>query len=90
MRFMQTSQLWPAPAGLCGLCVVPAFQDLNVRTGVLDVLEDDDDGGEKKGGGKEGWWGRLLRPLTLLIEAPERAVKHPDVPRRGCLAAGYI
>ena len=32
----------------------------------------------------------ILRPLTLLIEAPERAVKHPDVPRRGCLAAGYI
>ena len=32
----------------------------------------------------------ILRPLTLLIKAPERAVKHPDVPRRGCLAAGYI
>ena len=31
-----------------------------------------------------------LRPLILLIEAPERAAKHPDVPRRGCLAAGYI
>ena len=32
----------------------------------------------------------VLRPLILLIEAPERAVKHPGVPRRGCLAAGYI
>ena len=31
-----------------------------------------------------------LRPLTLLIEAPERAVKHPDLPRWGYLAAGYI
>ena len=33
---------------------------------------------------------QTLRPLILLIEAPERAVKRPDVPRRGCLAAGYI
>ena len=32
----------------------------------------------------------FLRPLILLIEAPERAAKHPDVLRRGCLAAGYI
>ena len=31
-----------------------------------------------------------LRPLTLLIEAPERATKHPGVLRRGCLAVGYI
>ena len=32
----------------------------------------------------------VLRPLTLLIEAPERAAKHPGVLRRGCLAVGYI
>ena len=32
----------------------------------------------------------FMRPLILLIEAPERAAKHPDVLRRGCLAAGYI
>ena len=32
----------------------------------------------------------FLRPLTLLIEAPERAAKHPVVLRRGCLAVGYI
>ena len=34
--------------------------------------------------------GEVLRPLTLLIEAPERAAKHPGVLRRGCLAVGYI
>eukprot|EP00964_Phaeocystis_antarctica_P114693 scaffold78641_cov74-Phaeocystis_antarctica.AAC.1 len=27
---------------------------------------------------------------ALLIEAPERAAKHPGVLRRGCLAVGYI
>ena len=32
----------------------------------------------------------FLRPLTLLIEAPERAAKHPGVLHRGCLAVGHI
>ena len=32
----------------------------------------------------------FLRPLILLIEAPERAAKHPGVLHRGCLAVGHI
>eukprot|EP00964_Phaeocystis_antarctica_P110889 scaffold75238_cov28-Phaeocystis_antarctica.AAC.1 len=39
---------------------------------------------------ESNWSHDSLRPLTLLIEAPERAAKHPGVLRRGCLAVGYI